>query len=155
MNKAKHIIVNFSLLLSMIFTSCGSFHQSKTSREALEISIKQINLAGKDLGLTYIIRSRRIEEWTDEGMIYSSNITEDEWGELEKHRDALKGLKMYYDANMIDGFVWKVVLRDQNTLNFVYLNNVGLPSTNRLFEQINRLLPEKLEKIYLLEPLEP
>ncbi|QNR25654.1 hypothetical protein [Croceimicrobium hydrocarbonivorans] len=155
MNKAKHIIVNFSLLFSLILTSCGSFHQSKTSREALEIVIQQINLVEMDTGLTYIIRSRRIEVWTDEGMVYSSDITEDELLELEKHRKVLEGLKMYYDANMIDGFVWKVVLRDQNTLNFVYLNNVGLPSTNRLFEQINRLLPEKLEKIYLLEPLEP
>lgn len=155
MNKAKQIIVQFCLLLSLIFTSCGSFHQSNTSREALEIIVKQSNLAGMDMGLTYIIRSRRIEVWTDEGIVYRSNITEDEWVELEKHRKALEGLKMYYDANMIDGIVWKVVLRDQNTLNFVYLNNVGLPSTNRLFEQINRLLPEKLEKIYLLEPVEP
>lgn len=151
MGTSKRKMAVFLSCITLILYGCGTIKNNVKDKEEWNILIKQTSLSGVDFGTTYIINPEQIQVWDNNGLVYSSNFSLEDRQKLEIHTGALDGLKKYYDSNMIGGFTWQVVIRENNNLSFVFLSNVSFESTNLLFQEVNRILPEKLTKIYIRE----
>ena len=142
-----------TLFISLLIGGCSVLDSSGNKQDRdLEIIVTCINLAPMDI-LTSKLDDSGLKVWNDKGLIYKSEITEEEWVALEFHKNALDELEHHYNGNMIDGFIWKVFIRDGARMDYVLLHETEFEQTNQLFLQVKELLPNKLAKEFIVRPV--
>lgn len=142
-----------AFLLTLLIGGCSVLDfLSKKQDGDLEIIVTCINLAPMDI-LTCKLDESGLKVWDGKGLIYKSDITEEEWVKLESHKDALDELEHHYSGNMIDGFIWKAFIRDGANMDYVFLHETEFEQTNQLFLQVKELLPNKLAEEFVVRPV--
>ncbi len=149
MDKLKFHLVSCFLISVFLLAGCKMIKPNSISENSdLEIVVELVSLSALESTL-YELKENSIKVWKDGEIIYKSKILLEDWSNVIANKNALSGLKVYYDSNVMDGFVWKVVIRRNGGIQFLYLNNVCFDQTNSLFASINDLLPIGVERILI------